>query len=287
MASQVKGRTRHGGRLPQRVYWIRRSVVLLVAALLVLAIGKVLGGSGSDPTADQASTTASSASPSASAGATRAIGPVAPRSTVAGGVKAASKAPLLAPTGDCAADEVSVVPSVPKAEAGNPIVVHLTLEGTQPACTFAVSPDSLVVKITSGSDKIWSSQDCPHAIAKGSVVVRSGLPADVPITWSGRRSDDECSNAAGWAMPGFYHVYAAALGSTPADLQFEVTFPKRGVVTKTAKPKKPTATPTTSATATPKATVKQAKPRTPSPSPSATVKGKQSKCGGDNAADSC
>ncbi len=205
------------------------------------------------------------------------MGPVAPQSTVAGGVKPASKAPLLAPTGDCAADEVSVVPSVPKADAGNPIVVHLTLEGTQPACTFAVSPDSLVVKITSGADRIWSSQDCPRAIARTSVVVRSGLPADVPITWSGRRSDDECSNATSWAMPGFYHVYAAALGSTPADLQFEVTFPKRGVVTKTAKPKKPTPTPSAGATPTKKAVVTQVPKKTPTkapkPSPSASTKG--------------
>jgi hypothetical protein len=258
-------------------------MVLVVAALLVFGIGKVLGGSGTDPAADSASPTAST--PSSSAGTTtRQIGPVAPTRVRA---SAATTAPLLAPTGDCAADEVSVLPSVPKAEAGRPIVLHLTLQGTQPACTFAVSPDSLVVKITSGSDKIWSSQDCPHAIAKSSVVVRSGLPADVPVTWSGRRSDDDCSNAAGWAMPGFYHVYAAALGSTPADLQFEVTFPQRGVVTKTAKPKKPTATPSPTATATAKATVKQAPAKTPTPSPSAKVKGKQSTCGGDNAADSC
>jgi hypothetical protein len=202
----------------------------------------------------------------------------------------ATAAPLIAPTGDCAADEVSVLPSVPQAAAGKPIVLHLTLEGTQPACTFAVSPDSLAVKITSGADRIWSSQDCPKAIPTTSVVVRSGLPADVPVTWSGRRSDSDCSNATSWAMPGFYHVYAAALGSTPADVQFEVTFPKRGVVTKTAKPKKPTATPSPSGAVSPGATATpgtKATAKAPTPSATASVKGKQSKCGGDNAAGSC
>ena len=69
------------------------------------------------------------------------------------------------------------------------------------------------------------------------MVVRSGVPADVPVTWSGRRSDSDCSSAAAWAMPGFYDVFAAALGSTPTDVQFEITYPKRGIVTKTAKPK--------------------------------------------------
>jgi hypothetical protein len=279
MASQLKGRTRRGGRLPQRVYWFRRSVVLLVAALLVFGVGKMLGGSGSGPATDQASATAST--PSSSAGTSRAIGPVAPTKVPA---TAATTAPLLAPTGACAADEVSVVPTVPKAEAGKPIVVHLTLAGTQPACTFAVSPDSLVVKITSGADRIWSSQDCPGAIPRTSVVVRSGVAADVPISWSGRRSDSTCSNAESWAMPGFYHVYAAALGSSPGDVQFEVTYPLRGVVTKTAKPKKASATPSPGATATAKPSVKQpAKATTPTPSPSAAVKGKQSTC----AAGSC
>jgi hypothetical protein len=173
-----------------------------------------------------------------------------------------------------------VLPSVPQAAAGHPIAVHLRLEGTQPACSFEVSPDSLVVKITSGSDRIWSSQDCPHAIRKSTVVVRSGVPADVPITWSGRRSDDDCSGLTSWALPGFYHVYAAALGSTPTDVQFEVTVPNRRLVTKTAKPK-PTkkASPAATAKATPRAT--------PTAKPTPSKKGGGSVCGGDNAAGTC
>ena len=50
--------------------------------------------------------------------------------------------------------------------------------------------------------------------------------------WSGRRSDDTCSSAPAWALPGFYHVYAAALGSTPTDVQFEVTRAAAKVVTR-------------------------------------------------------
>ena len=79
-----------------------------------------------------------------------------------------------------------------------------------------------------------------------------------------------------WADQGFYHVYAAALGSTPTDVQFEVTHAPTHVVTKTAKPK-PTATTSPSGKASPNG----------KPTSSPTVKGKQSKCGGDNAASSC
>ncbi len=222
-------------------------MVLLVAATLVFGIGKLLGGVGSDEPADRASTAASTPTGSATPTRSRApLGPVAVTKIPA----TSSTAPLLPPTGECADDEVSVLPSVPVAEAGKPIVLHLRLVGTQPACTFTVSPETMVVKITSGKDRIWSSQDCQHAIKKSAVVVRSGVPADVPVTWSGRRSDSDCSSAAAWAMPGFYHVFAAALGSTPTDVQFEITYPKRGIVTKTAKPKPSRKA---SATASPKA----------------------------------
>ena len=270
MASRTPARPTRG-RLPQRVYWVRRALVLVVAAALVLGIARLVGGFGSDdqPAAqDRASNVAGVPS---SARSSAAIGPVAP--SVAGKKRrnAATVAPpALAPQGVCADDEVTVLPKVAKAPAGGPITLTLQLLGTQPACTYEVSSSSLAVKITSGADRIWSSQDCPRSIPTQSVVVRSSTPVDVPVTWSGRRSDDECSTHTGWALPGFYHVYAAAIGSTPTDLQFEVTLPDRPVVTRTAKPK-------------PTPTVKPSAPASASP----TTKGKQSKCGGDNAAGTC
>jgi hypothetical protein len=260
-------------------------MVLVVAAALVFGIGKLIG-TGSDQPADRASTTAST--PKATGTTTPSsdvpFGPAVPEKVRVG----ASQAPLIAPSGKCAADEVSVLPSVPNAAAGGPIVVHLSLEGTQPACTFAVSPDSLVVKITSGSDRIWSSQDCPRSIRSSSVVVRSGVPVDVPVIWSGRRSDEECSHSTGWALPGFYHVYAAALGSTPTDVQFELTIPNRPVVTRTAK-SKPTAKATPTATARPsaKATTRATSKATPTAKPTKKNGGKGTTCGGDNAAGTC
>ena len=147
-------------------------MVLVVAAALVFGIGKLIG-TGSDQPADRASTAASTprATGTTSPSSDVPFGPAVPQKVRVG----ASQAPLIAPSGDCAADEVSVLPSVPNAAAGGPIVIHLSLEGTQPACTFAVSPDSLVVKITSGADRIWSSQDCPGAIRPSTVVVRSDV----------------------------------------------------------------------------------------------------------------
>jgi hypothetical protein len=225
--------TKPRGRLPRRVYWVRRGVVLGAALLLVFGIGKFLGGNGADApgTAVQAgSGTATQATTSARSSVT--LGPVAPSTKL----RAQTKVPLLPPSGDCTADEVSVLPQVPKAWAGTPVAILLQLQGTQPACTFKVSPESLVVKIVSGADRIWSSQDCPKSVPTTTVVVRSGTPVAVPVIWSGRRSDATCSDAPGWAYPGFYHVYAAALGSTPTDVQFEVTHAAPKLVTRTPRP---------------------------------------------------
>lgn len=244
------GSVRHSrGRLPRRVYWFRRLLVLGLAALLVLGIGKLVGGLGSDDPQPTARARTASAEAGDTPRAQVPIGPVALDRKLLRQQKRAETV-LVPPSGECREDEVSVVPEVGRAAGGGPIVLRLELSGTQPACTFKISPETLVVKITSGEDRIWTSQECPKAVPTTSVVVRSAVPATVPVTWSGRRSDETCSNRTAWALPGFYHVHAAALGSAPSDVQFEVTVPSRPVVTRTAKPK-----PSDSATTTPRTTV--------------------------------
>jgi hypothetical protein len=256
---------RQHGRLPRRVYWVRRSVVLGVALLLVFGITRLIGSTGEDDpgsSIEASTTSARQQAPSASVS----LGPVAPPKKV----RLRSNAPLAQSSGECRDDEVSVRPTVPRAWAGGPIEIQLQLSGTQPACTFEVKPDSLVVKIASGEDRIWSSQDCPETIQETQVVVRSAVPVEVPVTWNGRRSDEQCTPGLDWALPGFYHVYAAALGSTPTDVQFEVTHAPVARKTRTVKPK-PTQSPSPSAKA----------------SRNAGVSGKGSRCGGDNSATSC
>lgn len=262
------------GRLPQRVYWIRRSLVLVVALLLVFGIGKLLGGNGKDPAGAGVEASNTSAQEQQQSSAPPSVAPVAPVTSPSSKVKQQ----LVAPTGDCKDDEVSVLPSVPRAWGAQPIAIRLALTGIAPACTFKVSPESVVVKITSGSDRIWSSQDCPSSIKPTDVVVRNGVPSYVNVVWSGRRSDDTCSHGAPWADAGYYHAFAAVLGSTPTDVQFQITRAPTAVITKTAKPK-----PSQSPTATPKHKV----PAKPANSPTSTSSGKGSKCGGDNAAGSC
>ena len=99
-----------------------------------------------------------------------------------------------------------------------------------------ISADQLS-KLTAGSKKLWSTQDCPKAIGAQQVVVR---PATEPATkiavrWSGHRSAPGCEIGQAWVKPGSYHLVAASLGGEPADAALDVAVPKRPVITKTPK----------------------------------------------------
>ena len=69
------------------------------------------------------------------------------------------------------------------------------------------------------------------------VTLRRDHTTRVDVTWDARRSDEECSRLTKWALPGWYHVAAAALAGEPSDVQFELERPEREHVTKTVEPK--------------------------------------------------
>ncbi len=236
--------TRPRGRLPARVYWFRRGLVVVTLLGLIVAVVHLVGGSGGKTPQARARITAVKTTPRATP--TTAVGPVAlggPGSPTATGTPPA--AGLAQPNGACAVNEITVTPVVGTQLAGRAVPLALQLTGIRPACTFAVSAATIVAKITQGQNRIWSSQDCPTSVHATSVVVRSGTPTNVVLSWSGRNSDATCSRSTDWALPGSYSIEAAAIGSTPTTGTFPLTSPPRPVVTKTVHPKaKKTATTT-------------------------------------------
>lgn len=238
MPSTVRPR----GPLPARVYWTRRLAVLSLAVLLVAGLARLLGGSadGSDP-AEQAAQVGAAATPPTTSPAAPTVGPTtrSPRPRKPGKRRARPPEPVLAePTGPCENDDIVVTPAITSAPGGSdvPITLNLTTRTTA-ACTWRVSPETLTLKITSGSDDIWYSRHCPAAVPTQDVIVRQAVETPVVVTWNARRSDAECSDLTEWALPGFYHVEAAALAGEPSDVQFELVRPTSAVVTKTVTPK--------------------------------------------------
>ncbi len=237
-------------RHPTRVYWVRRLLALSVLAAVVLGVvglGRALTGlSDGRESQDQArATSAEATEPPADGGGPAATtgSPGASASAGSGrGGGAAPKAPSpppASPEGPCAEEDVLVTPSVKKAVGGRPITIRLDLTTSESeACWWQVSPATLTMRITSGSDEIWTSRECPGAIPERAVAVRQDRRRRIRVEWTARRSDEGCTDRTGWALPGFYHVEAAAYAGEPRDAQFEVTAPEPTVVTRTAEPEK-------------------------------------------------
>lgn len=231
--------TRPRGPLPARVYWTRRLLVLAIAFGLVFGIGRLLGGTttgGEGPSARPAAAGTASTSPSAQATAT-----VTTQASVlpgANGKKGKVSVPLAVPTGPCSDSDVKAEPVVKgNAYAGYDVAITLKLSTIEsPACTWEVSPDSVVVRLSSGSDRIWTSQECPDTIPKREVVLRQTTVTQVDAVWSGQRSDPTCSRTTQWVEPGYYHATAAALGAEPVDHQFELLPPPRRTITPSPSP---------------------------------------------------
>ncbi|WP_341231402.1 hypothetical protein [Nocardioides salarius] len=243
------------------VYWRRRLVVALVALFLVLGAARLLGLGGDDDTAEE-QLVQSSAETASEAGTEETSGQVAPSSVLPtsdaaattgdgtgqgsgqsdgqGSKKSKKKNKPAAPpepVGTCVASDVRVQPVVQSAVAGRSVSIGLELRTRDAvACTWEVSPSALTMKITSGPDEIWTSRQCPKAVPTQEVVLRNEGTTTVEVVWSSRRSDDSCSKLTDWALPGFYHVTAAALAGAPRDLQFELETPVAPTITASPEP---------------------------------------------------
>ncbi len=229
--------TRPRGPLPARVYWTRRLLVVGLAFLLVFGLARLLGG-GSDGESAPDDTAAQVAARPTTTGATSAPTPTKTRKPRTTKKAKPTKAPLAQPDGPCDPAEVTVEPQITRATAGRPIRIPFKLRTAVPACTFTFSNNTVAVKILSGQDRIWTSQECRSLPTEEDLVVRADRPERVVLRWSGRRSNEGCELlSAGWALKGYYHVIAATLGGEPTDRQFRMVNPSRPTETKAPKPK--------------------------------------------------
>lgn len=226
------------GPLPSRVYWFRRGMLLAVVFLVVFGSARLLTSSGDgEPQGAVAPASSDATTPAAEPS-----GSASPTPSAAARPAKKTPPPLPTPTGVCANEDVVITPAVPakRSTAQVPITLVLRTKTTE-ACTWQVSPRSVTVKIDSGTretpDEIWHSRHCPTAIPTRDVTVYQETDTEVVMTWSGRRSDDECSNLTDWARAGWYHVNAAAYAGEPTSVQFELRRPSAVTVTQTVQPK--------------------------------------------------
>lgn len=237
------------GPLPASVYWRRRLFVLgTVLALVLIAVNVVRGD---DAPVDRAAGRAMQLSGDATAPTTSPSAEAAPAGTAgtkgtknkgskkknknkkkSAQAKAATPAPpppapvLVDPVGQCADDDISVIPAVSGAVAGRDVNITLRVRTlSTPACTWRISANHLAVKISSGDEEVWASRECPRKITPTSVVVRQAVSSTVGLTWNSRVSDTGCPALTEYAQPGLYDISVTSLGGEPASASFTLAAP--------------------------------------------------------------
>ena len=225
-------------RVPQRVYWFRRLLVLVVVIAGAFVASRLLPGSSPTNTAAQTPEATVDAAPPVST-------PGAPRQHHqrragahhgTGGMSDGRKRnatrpsppPPAEPDGACAPSDITLVPSVADTyRVGDSPDIRLLLQTTgRPACTFQPSRSNLVVEVTDDNGAIWTTDDCHAAIAPSTLVVRAAEQTVYHVPWSGLRSNRWCGDGARRAVAGTYQVLAAVLGGEPSQSQFSLAEPR-------------------------------------------------------------
>ncbi len=202
------------GPLPPRTYWVRRAVVvagLVVAVLLLARWAASLGGPGGrasgrpggpTPVTDTTPTSTRSmvAAPSASASPPASPPPRAPQAC-----------PDRSLSVTAGTDAVSYLPGVRP-------VLTMTVRNVGPvACTRDLGPGARGLRVLSGADRIWSSDDCERPGTAVTLLGR-GVARSVSLSWPRVRSRPGCPTPGAAARPGTYRLYAelGRINSAPA-----------------------------------------------------------------------
>lgn len=180
------------GPEPASTYWQRRAVVATAAVLLLAVLFSLLGG-GDDAPDRLAAAPASSA-------------PVTPSAVPSPAPTASLGAPAICQP------EALVVEGLVEAESygvGSSPRLSLRVTNKGPtACTRDLGQAAIELLVYSGSDRIWSSDDCAPGGPKDVATLKPGEAVTRRATWNGKRSLPGCAGSKAQAQPGTYRVTA-------------------------------------------------------------------------------
>jgi hypothetical protein len=241
----MSGLLRPVGPEPAQTYWARRALLfaagMVLAIFMVLIIGSTRSGSAAQPNPrtepySAASSTAFPAdSSSAAPGAIEIAGATPSFVNLPGSANSAlpatksiqpneSTKPKAGPAG-CAPDELR--PTLTGRQRLAPkqrTTFQLSLiNGSDRTCVVRITRNNFELKISSSSDRIWSSKDCPSVIKPINRKLRSEYAVAWTLTWDGKRSKSDCKSAREAPRPGRYVATAQLDGATPVKLRMILT----------------------------------------------------------------
>lgn len=193
------------GPQPERVYWIRRLLMVLAAVVVVLVVAALVRAAlepdGAAPDDVDAAEVADGEAPADTAAADP------------GGPAACTAA-------DLALTLTTSTRSYP-AGALPVFTVAITNTGTV-SCTVDAGDAAREILITSGSDRIWSSLDCPAEAAERLLLLEPGARDAVDVTWPRVRSAEGCATGLAEPRAGTYNAVTTLLGAQSPPAVFDL-----------------------------------------------------------------
>ncbi len=167
-----------------RTYWIRRGAVVLAAVLLVWFISSLFPKS--DGVVAVPSVTPSVSTPVTSASVSAAASVSASPSTSVS----------VSPTGPQACDPLNVevgIAGFRSVAVGSKQPFKLSIgNNTAVSCILDLKSSTFGLKVTSGTDRIWSTADCPKLVPVKKTTLKAGKAYEFTIEWPGQRSQPGC-----------------------------------------------------------------------------------------------
>jgi hypothetical protein len=207
------------------VYWVRRAVVLVVLLALVLGVRWLLTGRGGGDNPQASPTTSSSAGPTpTSASPTPAASTTSAKPTAS--ATKASATPTSTGVKACAKSQISVTASTDAASyaVGSTPRLRMKIQNTSStACTRDIGAAQNELLITSGTVRVWSSDDCNPGGNTQLVIMQPGQSYSVSVTWLGRLSKKGCPANQPLASKGTYKLTGRNGDVTSAPASFSLT----------------------------------------------------------------
>lgn len=247
------------GPEPTRVYWARRAAViavfLAVVAVILALVGHATGGrqpvaavpavptptttrsvpptvpatatpSASKSASGSSPSMSASTKPKASATPTSPVKPTSSSTSTSSSKPSSSAKPSAQPTAraavpPCLPAQVRTTLTGKKVlDPGEANTFEISLiNGTAVTCRMSVRGGTFELKIYSGKDRIWSSDDCSTAVKRISKIVASEKSIGWTMTWNGRRSAQDCKNREETPRAGTYFATAQLTGAEPVQLR--------------------------------------------------------------------
>jgi len=224
-------------RLPERVYWFRRAIVLvglaLVIALMMWLVSLIGGGpKTATPSTTKTGAHADSGTPSAP-DSLEATGLPAPAETTpaSSATPAATDQPTTSspqatapPPAECDPSVLSLSitgPGQVKAGATAAFTVTVT-NSSDSGCSFTFDT-RVALKIVSGTDEIWSTADCAQWGPSGTQALGPGAAATWQTTWDRHRSQATCKVVPTALKAGTYVADVMYAGASTAQLVMLLT----------------------------------------------------------------